>query len=131
MQALVESVPIAEGIWTIGTEIASLLALLRQHRVRENDGRKLDHQTLEAMALRAVDAVEQGVASGGCRGDVGCGPGHGVWLAGELPRGGKDASRARPVPGRPPKLSGAQMRRLYALIAGADPRCGPGTWSAS
>jgi transposase len=29
--------------------------------VRENDGRKLDHQTLEAMRLRAVDAVESGV----------------------------------------------------------------------
>ena len=29
--------------------------------MRENDGRKLDHQTLEAMRLRAVDAVESGV----------------------------------------------------------------------
>ena len=26
--------------------------------MRENDGRKLDHQTLEAMRLRAVDAVK-------------------------------------------------------------------------
>src|SRR5918995_11475 len=37
-------------------------------------------------------------------------------------RGGPDALRARPVPGRPPKLSGEQMRRLYTLITGADPR---------
>jgi hypothetical protein len=29
--------------------------------VRENDGRKLDHQTLEAMRLRAVDGVASGV----------------------------------------------------------------------
>jgi hypothetical protein len=35
--------------------------ILQQCRVRENDGRKLDHQTLEAMRLRAVDAVESGV----------------------------------------------------------------------
>jgi transposase len=29
---------------------------------------------------------------------------------------------ARPVPGRPPKLTGQQMRTLYTLIVGADPR---------
>jgi len=26
------------------------------------------------------------------------------------------------VPGRPPKLNGTQLRRLYTLIAGTDPR---------
>jgi len=26
------------------------------------------------------------------------------------------------VPGRPPKLGGPQLSRLYALIAGQDPR---------
>ncbi|MGW3473067.1 winged helix-turn-helix domain-containing protein [Saccharopolyspora sp. NPDC000995] len=36
--------------------------------------------------------------------------------------GGEDALRAKPVPGRPSKLSGGQIARLYALIAGADPR---------
>jgi len=30
--------------------------------------------------------------------------------------------RAQPVPGRPPKLGGPQLSRLYALIAGQDPR---------
>ena len=35
---------------------------------------------------------------------------------------GKDALCARPVPGRPPKLGGPQLARLYALIAGQDPR---------
>src|ERR671913_428784 len=43
------------------------------------------------------------------------------WLA-KYREGGRDALKARPVPGRPPKLSGEQMRRLYTLIAGADPR---------
>ena len=43
------------------------------------------------------------------------------WLA-KYREGGKEALRARPVPGRPPKLSGEQMRRLYTLITGADPR---------
>ena len=43
------------------------------------------------------------------------------WLA-KYREGGKDALRARPVPGRPPKLGGPQLSRLYALIAGRDPR---------
>ena len=37
------------------------LRFLRQCRVRENDGRKLDHRTLEQMRLRAVDAIASGV----------------------------------------------------------------------
>jgi transposase len=90
--------------------------------VRENDGRKLDHRTLEAMRLRAVDAVESGVHPEDVAASLGMGRGtvYG-WLA-KYREGGKDALRARPVPGRPPKLSGEQMRRLYTLITGADPR---------
>jgi transposase len=90
--------------------------------VRENDGRKLDHQTLEAMRLRAVDAVESGVHPEDVAASLGMARGtvYG-WLA-TYREGGKQALKARPVPGRPPKLSGEQMRRLYALIAGTDPR---------
>ena len=44
-----------------------------------------------------------------------------AWLA-KYREGGKDALKAQPVPGRPPKLGGAQLLRLYALIAGQDPR---------
>jgi transposase len=36
--------------------------------------------------------------------------------------GGRGALLARPVPGRPPRLGPLQMRRLWTLIAGADPR---------
>jgi transposase len=43
------------------------------------------------------------------------------WLA-RYREGGRDALRARPVPGRAPKLSGEQMRRLYTLIVGTDRR---------
>src|SRR5215203_1935386 len=98
------------------------LLILRQCRVRENDGRKLDHRTLEAMRLRAVDAVESGVHPEDVAASLGMGRGtvYG-WLA-KYREGGRDALKARPVPGRPPKLSGEQMRRLYTLIAGADPR---------
>ena len=69
--------------------------------VRDNDGRKLDHTTLEVMRLRAVDAVEGGThpedvadALGMARGTV-----YG-WLA-TYREGGREALRARPVPQQP------------------------------
>src|SRR4030081_851384 len=43
------------------------------------------------------------------------------WLA-KFREGGKDSLKAKPVPGRPPKLSGQQIACLYALIVGRDPR---------
>src|SRR5215210_6709516 len=74
------------------------------------------------MRFRAVDAVESGVHPEDVAASLGMGRGtvYG-WLA-KYREGGRDALKARPVPGRPPKLSGEQMRRLYTLIAGADPR---------
>jgi transposase len=90
--------------------------------VRDDDGRKLDHKTLEALRIRAVDQVGKGshpedvaAALGLHRKTV-----YG-WLA-KFREGGIDALRAQPVPGRPPKLGGPQLARLYALIAGRDPR---------
>jgi transposase len=90
--------------------------------VRANDGRKLDHKTLEAMRLRAVDAVESGVHPEDVAASLGMARGtvYG-WLA-TYREGGREALKARPVPGRPPRLSGEQMRRLYTLIVGTDPR---------
>src|SRR4051795_2680837 len=95
--------------------------ILRQCRVRDNDGRKLDHQTLEAMRLRAVDAVESGVHPEDVAASLGMGRGtvYG-WLA-KYREGGREALKARPVPGRPPRLSGEQLRRLYTLVAGSNP----------
>jgi transposase len=90
--------------------------------VRDNDGRKLDHKTLEVLRLRAVERVGAGAhpeevarALGLHRKTV-----YG-WLA-KYREGGKGALLAKPVPGRPPKLGGAQLSRLYVLIVGKDPR---------
>jgi len=90
--------------------------------MRDNDGRKLDHKTLEQLRIRAVRQVEQGVhpediaaALGMTRAAVYS------WLA-KYREGGLDALKARPVPGRPPKLSSAQLQRLYTLVVGNDPR---------
>lgn len=96
--------------------------ILGQLSVRDNDGRKLDHKTLEVLRLRAVEQVGAGAhpedvaqALGLHRKTV-----YG-WLA-KYREGGKGALLAKPVPGRPPKLAGAQLSRLYALIVGKDPR---------
>ena len=90
--------------------------------MRDNDGRKLDHKTLEALRIRAVDQVGQGAHPEDVAAALGL---HRKtvydWLA-KYREGGKDALRARPVPGRPPKLGGPQMSRLYVLIVGGDPR---------
>jgi transposase len=90
--------------------------------VRENDGRKLDHKTLEVLRLRAVEQVGAGAHPEDVAETLGL---HRKtvygWLA-KYREGGKDALRAKPVPGRPPRLGGAQLARLYALIVGNDPR---------
>jgi len=90
--------------------------------VRENDGRKLDHRTLEVLRLRAVEQVQAGAHPEDVAETLGL---HRKtvygWLA-KFREGGRDALRAKPVPGRPPKLSGSQIARLYELIVGADPR---------
>src|SRR3954470_20279579 len=92
--------------------------------MRENDGRRLDHRTLEAMRLRAVDAVAAGAHPEDVAAALGMGRGRVYgWLA-KYREGGREALKGRPVPGRPPKLSGGEIRRLYTSIGGGDPRTG-------
>jgi transposase len=90
--------------------------------MRNNDGRKLDHVTLEAMRIRAVEQILRGAhpetiaeAFGLSRSTV-----YG-WMA-AYRKGGFQALQARPIPGRPPRLDEGQLRRLYWLIADTDPR---------
>ena len=93
--------------------------------MREDDGRKLDHQTLEALRLRAVEQVARGVPAA----QVGAGlAALGLhrrtiytWLATERAEG-REALRAKPVPGRARKLSDEQLSELAGLIAQSDPR---------
>jgi transposase len=91
-------------------------------RMRDSDGRKLDHKTLEQLRLRAVRQIQQGAHPD----EVAAGLGMTraavyAWLA-KYREGGLEALKARPVPGRPPKLSGPQLARLYGLVVGNDPR---------
>jgi transposase len=90
--------------------------------MRENDGRKLDHTTLEVLRLRAVDQVAAGAHPEDVAQTLGL---HRKtvygWVA-KVRGGGREALKAKPVPGRPPKLTGEQMRRIYGLVVGSDPR---------
>jgi transposase len=91
--------------------------------VRENDGRQLDHGTLEALRIRTVRQVEAGEVSvpeaaralGMSKTAVY------NWMT-AYRRGGLDALKARPVPGAKPKLTVYEQRTLFRLIASKDPR---------
>jgi transposase len=89
--------------------------------VRDNDGRKLDHAALEAIRIRACEQIENGarpedvVTSLGFNRSTVFG-----WIA-AYRKGGAEALRARPVPGRPPKLTPVQIRTLFTMIVGSNP----------
>ena len=90
--------------------------------MRDDDGRKLDHKTLEQLRIRAVRQVEQGAHPEAIAAGLGMTRAavYG-WLA-KYREGGLEALRAKPVPGRPPRLSGGQLQRLYMLVVSNDPR---------
>src|SRR3954451_23908503 len=93
--------------------------------MREDDGRKLDHRTLEVLRLRAVDQVARGVPAA----EVGAGlTAVGIhpktiytWLA-KAQAGGRQALLSRSAPGPRRKLSDTQLRELADLLITTDPR---------
>src|SRR3954449_4466428 len=93
--------------------------------MREDDGRKLDHRTLEVLRRRAVDQVARGVPAA----EVGAGlTAVGIhpktiytWLA-KARAGGRQALLSRSAPGPRRKLSDTQLRELADLVITTDPR---------
>lgn len=90
--------------------------------MREDDGRKLDHRTLEVLRLRAVDRVDRGADPREVARALGMHE-HTVygWLA-TVRRAGREGLRAKPIAGRPPKLSRQQMQKVFEWVTGGDPR---------
>jgi len=89
--------------------------------MKKLDGRKLDHKTLEEIRIRSVLRVEAGESPEivikalgfhrACIYD---------WIA-KYREGGIEALKAKPLGGRPPKLKGKQIDKLYKIITTKNP----------
>jgi transposase len=85
------------------------------------DGRKLDHKTREQIRIRAIKRVEAGEspevvikALGFHRSAIY------QWIA-KYREGGIEALRTRSITGRPSKLSGTDIKKLYDIITSKNP----------
>jgi transposase len=89
---------------------------------RDSDGRKHDHAALQVMRQQAVKAVRNGQSVE----SVAAAYGLNVrtifrWMA-SFVSGGQNALLAKPIPGRPPKLSEQEMRWLANAIKDNSPQ---------
>lgn len=89
---------------------------------RESDGRKIDHHCLQVMRQQAVKAVKSGqtVESVATAFGVSKRAVFG-WLA-KFAEGGQNALLAKPVPGRPPKISAEEMRWIAQTVKDNTPQ---------
>ena len=85
------------------------------------DGRKLSHKTREEIRIRSVKQVEAGEspeviikALGFHRSAIY------QWIA-KYREGGTDALKTKNITGRPTKLSGAQLNKIYNIITSKNP----------
>src|SRR5271170_5269962 len=87
------------------------------------DGRKLDHKTLEALRLMAMERLGEGEAASAVMESFGfCRTTIYKWR--RKARGGKGtkALLSRKATGRPRSLTAAQENRVFRWINGKDPR---------
>jgi len=88
---------------------------------RKIDGRKLDRRAKEALRLRVIEQVRSGASPETLARVLDINPRTVYrWLA-KFHYGGKDALKAKPIPGRPPKLSGEQMSWIASTVREKNP----------
>ncbi len=89
--------------------------------MKELDGRKLDQQTLEAIRVRAVKQVEAGESQEVVIDALGLSRACIYnWIT-KYREGGLDALKVKPLDGRPTRITGIQIRRLYDIITHKNP----------
>jgi transposase len=90
----------------------------------KRDGRNLDHQTLEAIRLMAIERVREGEAPSAVIASYGFSRTTIYkWInAAAKPGLGVKALRSRKASGRPPRLTPRQEQQVFRWINGHDPR---------
>jgi transposase len=89
--------------------------------MKTQDARNLDHKTLEALRIRAVQQVQAGESPETVTQALGLSrPCIYNWLA-AYRAGGWDALRAKTISGRPKRLDGNQIRWIYKTVTGKSP----------
>ena len=89
---------------------------------RETDGRALDHHTLEVLRMQAIKAVGRGQSVK----EVAAAYGLNTrtiyhWLS-QFASGGQKALHAKPIPGRPAKVSAEEMRWIARAVRDECPQ---------
>lgn len=89
---------------------------------RESDGRKIDHHSLQVMRQQAIKAVQSGQSVPTVAQVLGVST-RAVydWLA-KFAAGGQQALLAKPISGRPPKVTAEEMRWLAETIKDNTPQ---------
>lgn len=92
-------------------------------QVRDDDGRKLSHEVLEELRFRSArQVVDEKASADDVARTLGLSRSTVFGWAQAYREGGAAALKAKPIPGRPPKLTDAQQQKLLTLMTGADPR---------
>ena len=89
--------------------------------MKKLDGRRLDHKTREQIRMRAVQQIEAGESPEDIARALGF---HRSciyeWIA-KYREGGLEALKTKPISGRPRKLDGKHLSKLYRIITTKDP----------
>ena len=89
----------------------------------KRDGRRLDHQTLEALRLMAMERLSEGETASAVMASFGfCRTTIYKWQRKARGRKGLEALRSRIGSGRPRKLTAGQERKVLGWVNGKDPR---------
>ncbi|MFD2837849.1 IS630 family transposase [Azotobacter vinelandii] len=101
---------------------------------RNSDGRAIDHHSLQVMRQQAIKAVREGQTVQSVAAAFGVNIRSVFrWLS-DFANGGQNALLAKPVPGRPPRISAEEMRWLAQAVRDHSPlqyRFEFGLWTLS